>query len=113
MKNKREICPLVRSSKKYHTSRPSALIQDLAPELRRLQETCIENLFKVACSPSDTQNDGSGHLHGLHHFRPGVSSINSEKGIFPKIHGWSTLRVETFQTYNRCPTIRFVREASR
>ncbi|KAI1731740.1 1-phosphatidylinositol 4,5-bisphosphate phosphodiesterase epsilon-1 [Ditylenchus destructor] len=33
-KNARGICPL-----------------DLAPELRKLQETCIENLFQAACSP--------------------------------------------------------------
>lgn len=33
-KNSRSICPL-----------------DLAPELQKLQETCIENLFQIACMP--------------------------------------------------------------
>lgn len=33
-KNTRSICPL-----------------DLAPELHKLQETCIENLFQIACMP--------------------------------------------------------------
>uniref|UniRef100_A0A914I8L9 Phosphoinositide phospholipase C n=1 Tax=Globodera rostochiensis TaxID=31243 RepID=A0A914I8L9_GLORO len=48
-KNSRGICPL-----------------DLAPELRKIQETCVEGLFQTACSRPNaaSQNASPGALHG-------------------------------------------------
>lgn len=47
-KNSRGICPL-----------------DLAPELRKIQETCVESLFQMACArPSASSNTGVNQSNG-------------------------------------------------
>lgn len=57
-KNNRGICPL-----------------DLAPELRKLQESCVESLFQTACSPSE---DTANHPSQERVLRT-VAMINSSK----------------------------------
>ncbi|CAD5206460.1 unnamed protein product [Bursaphelenchus okinawaensis] len=57
-KNNRGICPL-----------------DLAPELRKLQESCVESLFQTACSPTDE----SAHHPSQERVLRTVAMINANK----------------------------------
>uniref|UniRef100_A0A1I8BQ91 Phosphoinositide phospholipase C n=1 Tax=Meloidogyne hapla TaxID=6305 RepID=A0A1I8BQ91_MELHA len=62
-KNSRGICPL-----------------DLAPELRKIQETCVESLFQMACArPSASSTSGANQSNGSQVNLNGAGTGNGEK----------------------------------